>query len=60
MLTLESRRFPVLGEVFCFYRTLLIAKETEQVVTITLFIIFDTVTKYKEVSIKLCLKFSII
>ena len=36
MLTLESRRFPVLGEVSC-----LIAKETEQGVTITCYIIFD-------------------
>ena len=34
MLTLDSRRFPVLGEVsFC-----VIAKETQQGVTITLFI----------------------
>ena len=35
-LTLESRRFPVLGEVSCFVRTL-ITKETEQGVTITLY-----------------------
>ena len=35
VLTLESHRFPVLGEVSFCIRTLLMAKETEQGVTFT-------------------------
>ena len=39
MLTLESRRFSVSGEVSCFVRNLPITKETEQGVLITMYIL---------------------
>ena len=39
MLTLESRRFPVLGEVSCFIKTLPNRLKTEQGVTITVYIV---------------------